>query len=731
MGMAASQARYLSLSARKTNTEYEGQQLNQQRLNLANQSADLFNQMLTMSVPTCPDSNDFTTLQYSWSDGINDEVITDYYQIAVPNENYNYVVTSMHYENVYTGQSKRMNSPEIQASKTNNFSDNPDKTYEVRQTAYHKESLPGAGDDSYTIVVTRNGVESTHEFKRVNSSIDSVEELDAITKRTTKAIAGDKATYTKGSREGSGGSVVIKPATWEFDENYSITVRVPNADYDSTKQMSSDPDNYNLPYLYVDGVVPTGTKFEEINFDDENQREQISQLLATYGDKYNPENKYFATQVYAAVLADGTDADGNAIKLRQGVAKVEETVESTETDPTEHVTLIKGTCTDPTDPTQTIDAYLDPTTGKYYSDTGRTTEIEPDDFEANVTETTAYEYNGKYYDDTDLATANEVTDPVTLDKGDALLDNAGNPIYAFLSGDEMDAAIGSQGEISKVEMRAGDKTAYYTDGTFVISGEELAAIDLSNVDEAAWLDDIVFHSVDNDPLYSNFKAVGNMKLDAVSLDSYNNNEDMQIEIQQIIKDMKANGNDVAYGNLEACFDSSTGEYLGGIYSFKMYGHTYYTTNPDLETAAKGAYEEDAIATNGIDSQNKLVYYTSTYLSTKIEDTKKALMETDGKGRFTSVRFEDDDTVYTLKCETITDEDAYNNAMNAYFYKQEQYDKAIADINAKTEIIQAEDRELQIRLEQLGTEQTALQTEMEACQKVVQKNIESSFKTFGG
>jgi predicted RNase H-like nuclease (RuvC/YqgF family) len=78
---------------------------------------------------------------------------------------------------------------------------------------------------------------------------------------------------------------------------------------------------------------------------------------------------------------------------------------------------------------------------------------------------------------------------------------------------------------------------------------------------------------------------------------------------------------------------------------------------------------------------------------------------------------------------VTDEDAYNNAMNQYYYKQEEYDKRVADINAKTEIIQAEDRELQLRLEQLGTEQSALQTEMEACQKVVSKNIENSFKTF--
>jgi len=48
MGMAASQARYLALTARKTNTEWEGQQINQARTALANQSANLFNQLLQM-----------------------------------------------------------------------------------------------------------------------------------------------------------------------------------------------------------------------------------------------------------------------------------------------------------------------------------------------------------------------------------------------------------------------------------------------------------------------------------------------------------------------------------------------------------------------------------------------------------------------------------------------------------------------------------------------------------
>ena len=637
MGMAASQARYLSLSARKTNTEYEGQQLNQQRLNLANQSADLFNQMLTMSVPTCPDSNDFTKLQYSWSDGINDEVISDFYQISVPNEDYNYVVTSYHYENVYTGQSKRMNAPEIQASKKNKFTDKPNKDYEVRQMAYHAESMKGAGDDTYTLTVVRNGVESKHVFKRVDSTIDKVEELDALTGRTVMATAGDKAAYKKAIPQDNSTTppTPAQPAQWGFDSDIKLKVRVPldsttTPPWDPTKKMNdgaTDPAAYNMPYLDKEVTIPAGYTidattgdvvwnttgegvFKQIDFDDENLREQIEQLLASYGDKYDQNKSYF------------------------------------------------------------------------YVSTGET-------------------------------------------------DAAGKPIYAFICGDDMDAAQGSQGDIAKVEVRAGDKNAYYTDGVYVLSGSELSAIDLTDASDANWLNDIFFHSVENDPIFSNYQAVGNCNLNAVSLESYNSNEDMQIEIQQVIKDMKANGNDVAYGNLSACFDPTTGEYLGGIYQFKMFDHMYYTTTSDLETAVKGAYREEATATNGIDSQNKLCYYTSTYLSTKIEDTKKALMETDGKGRFKSVKFEDDDTVYTLKCETITDDDAYQNAMNQYFYKQEKYDKAVSDINAKTEIIQAEDRELQLRLEQLGTEQTALQTEMEACQKVVSKNIEGSFKTFGG
>ena len=76
MGMAASQARFLSLTARKSNIEYEGQQINEQRTVLANKSASLYNQMLTLSVPTPPNSQDFTKIQYTFELPNNSAVAT-------------------------------------------------------------------------------------------------------------------------------------------------------------------------------------------------------------------------------------------------------------------------------------------------------------------------------------------------------------------------------------------------------------------------------------------------------------------------------------------------------------------------------------------------------------------------------------------------------------------------------------------------------------------------------
>lgn len=108
------------------------------------------------------------------------------------------------------------------------------------------------------------------------------------------------------------------------------------------------------------------------------------------------------------------------------------------------------------------------------------------------------------------------------------------------------------------------------------------------------------------------------------------------------------------------------------------------------------------------------------------------IEKDSSGRLINITIPNDggSTTYALTTSTVTDQDAYQDAMNQYEYEKYEYDQAIQDINAKIEIIQAEDKNLELRLKQLDTEQRAISTEIDAVSQVIQKNTEASFKTFG-
>ncbi len=59
MGMAASQARYLTLTARKSDLEFSGQQINQSRMQLA----DITNQLFTVATSLDPESPEAIIIQ--------------------------------------------------------------------------------------------------------------------------------------------------------------------------------------------------------------------------------------------------------------------------------------------------------------------------------------------------------------------------------------------------------------------------------------------------------------------------------------------------------------------------------------------------------------------------------------------------------------------------------------------------------------------------------------------
>lgn len=127
------------------------------------------------------------------------------------------------------------------------------------------------------------------------------------------------------------------------------------------------------------------------------------------------------------------------------------------------------------------------------------------------------------------------------------------------------------------------------------------------------------------------------------------------------------------------------------------------------------------------------YSTGTERVTDEIKGTTAKLEQDSSGRYINITLNpgtENQVTYSLTTQTTTDQDAYNDAMNQYEYDKTSYDKAIQDINTKIEIIQSQDKNLELRLKQLDTEQDAISTEMDAVQKVIEKNTESTFKTFG-
>lgn len=116
--MAASQARYLGLTARKTNVEYEGQQINQARVALANQSADAFNQYLTLQAPIPPSTEDYKSTSYVYTDGNKEYTLEDYTRNNTDNK-YPYVATISYKDYRYEAAKNTKSGVQIKTNEDN------------------------------------------------------------------------------------------------------------------------------------------------------------------------------------------------------------------------------------------------------------------------------------------------------------------------------------------------------------------------------------------------------------------------------------------------------------------------------------------------------------------------------------------------------------------------------------------------------------------------------------
>lgn len=152
----------------------------------------------------------------------------------------------------------------------------------------------------------------------------------------------------------------------------------------------------------------------------------------------------------------------------------------------------------------------------------------------------------------------------------------------------------------------------------------------------------------------------------------------------------------------------------------------YTSNPDNadqtlsnDDGAVSAYTNvfNQIAKNGYDAVGDANMKDSEWLYSQLNAGNIFLSEwddnggTDGKGDWVNVSWSSGDV--TLK----TDSDSTQTA------------KAEAEYNTAMAQIQSQDKKYDLQLKEIDTEHSAIQTEIDSVKKVIDKNIERSFKTF--
>ncbi len=238
--------------------------------------------------------------------------------------------------------------------------------------------------------------------------------------------------------------------------------------------------------------------------------------------------------------------------------------------------------------------------------------------------------------------------------------------------------------------------------------------------EATDTEEVQKHKVYTIPLLTNktTSSYRNIVYDESGLDAYDANGVLTVDPMRIYKV----NNDKQLIGKETCCDPDTAYYF---YQDEK-GNNHFIKQEELD-----AFIQDPTLTGSINEAYANVYHKD--VQTQVTGT----MEKSKTGRFSSIRIDNNEDypdelrgkTFALNVKQIYDETAYDDAMNDYEYQKDVYEQTISEINAKTEIVQRQDQKLELRLDQLDTEQNAIKTEMDAVQKVLKDNVEKTFKTF--
>ena len=619
MGMSASQARFLSLTARKTNVEYEGQQINQQRTTLSNESSNYYSQLTSMAVPVPPSTQDFTKITYTFNDGNAKNTVTS---LVATKNTAKSGLYMLNYVQEIPSHNMVVNGTSIVTKTNDKYNIGTVELQEAGNNDYSIEKFTKAGIP-YQVVVAM--------------SLKEREEKLAVEKQYV-AMASEKyanedwlVRYQRSSSTGSYEAVL-----------YSLK-ELQNADYNAKTGASLSGIRQ-----YVFGET---TESKEIK----NAQAKLTQ---------DSTGRYQTITIY----------DDNEIRVK--------------TSNGDSRTISQ------------IDAY----------ESWRSQEPKITDY-------------------IDSYSSRELFDQYKTASSacyrQALLGNI--VCYKHVLAHMLDLSLNTDGSINQAayaDSQKSFKSSISTGGNDVVITYE----DVKN-NRINLLGNTPNMLAISDAIRDGYQLEGKTKKYSILASP---SIDISTESGRLISDYY-----LKQGN-----PTDTQKLLSN-YSINSNGQI---VNKTLEQKCVDLYKAVELYNAGnLDTSNSILASIFVAMDQDIqtfslndEDGYNAAMERwrsqnpDRTGFDISEIIEyttEGGTTYELTTTTETDDAAYNDAMNKYYYDKAQYDQMVQNVNAKIEIIQTQDKNLELKLKQLDTEQNAIQTEMDAVKKVISKNVESSFKTF--
>lgn len=740
MGMSASQARYLSLTARKSDLEFRGQQINQSRLMLSNQSANLYSSMLTMSVPTPPVETDFMKDVYTFSMG-GDNTTLSSYKLSMGKDGYGYDI--LYSKPATTKQLTASSVSDVQRAINRYAKNGVDNSSNIKIKVGYKNS---DGEETFT----------ANQSPKVSRTV-AIRDTNASSNNNDSKYNFTNSDFTlNGSHTGK----LYEQLKKSVDFRTSIsgdTIQTEDITVDNNKKLNYD--GKELTQLSTQQLANWFGGEGGVTNDKYKADGGLLEAILGKDDLYFNKNTATDKSGYQ-IFMDG-NGDIYVFKSNQGssASSITTTEESTPLEITkfnkEKVSEVKKyKLTDILGLHKDADAVDDKKDTVYYTDlyTGKNADQATDrvyfsnfSFNGNNLSFSYSAAKQNYLGSVEFLNGHSVTDIDNKDKLKKLgiikaenenakgednqaaitynyyMDNDTGDVWRQKITTSTSGRIVEEWGLYKAQKTAsiGDKEAELIDEKDWPIGIERSVYSSGNYDcyyvpDETGTGGSYYLVSKNDKQYDLSKITGTEESVTFSTNrSYAANNTYKIE------------------GLTACVVSNDNIPSTILDAYDKDNYIVYATYNDKDTDFSDpvkyyVFPKDDDAANAVCSYA----YEKSYTGKNELLQARANILVDENGRLSKIDILNQGT-YALEYGQEKDEDAYNEAYREYEYKLQKYEQEMSAIDAKTALIQQQDKKLELQLKSIDTEHSAIQTELEALKKVIDTNIKSSFGTFGG